>query len=106
MGGFLASYFPLICRNVAFILPIPGVLYGRYNPDTNEVEALIDKSSIVELQIPKRYNLSKSISFMDAYKGYPAECTDESHYFIENKVSVYCVKCLKTLKLPYPRIVL
>ncbi len=70
----------------------PAVLYGKYNPDTNEVEELIDKSSIVELQIPKRYNLARYIFFMEEYKGDPTDFIDESLYFTENNVKVFCVK--------------
>lgn len=40
---------------------------------------------------------------MDAYKGDPAEFTGESHYFTENKVSVYCVKGeLENIKITLP----
>ncbi|TCG11831.1 2-C-methyl-D-erythritol 4-phosphate cytidylyltransferase [Mycoplasma todarodis] len=81
----------------------PFVLYSKFNIETNEAYELMDKSGMIELQLPKRYDLQKYNKYRNNHGGNHLDLLDESVYFIENQEMTHCIKgSFENIKITRP----
>ncbi len=70
----------------------PFVLFSKFNSETNEAYEPLEKADMVELQLPKRYDLNKYNKYREEYTGDHLNLLDESIYFIESGETTHCIK--------------